>query len=134
MFKKAQKKTSVRKQKFKSQVVKKTAKKKAIWITLYSLYVFYLSHKNKSLIKLWIQALKNLEQLMDLVTKQERTYRYRLCFQSNFYQQHLMVKYFLLSQKKRLLDETRQNLVIFVATTFNRSQTTAQNIVCWEKS
>ena len=44
-----------------------------------------------------------------------------------------MVKYFLSSQQKKLLGQTRQDLALFVASTFNRGQTTARNIICWEK-
>lgn len=45
-----------------------------------------------------------------------------------------MVKHLLSSQKKRLPGQTRRNLVSSVAVTFNRGQTTARNIVRWEKS
>ena len=85
------------------------------------------------LIELRIQALKNLERPMDLVTKQEKKYGYRLSPQSNFYQQYLMVKHFVSSQKKKLQGQTRRGLALFVASTFNKGQTTARNIVHWEK-
>lgn len=42
--------------------------------------------QKKILIEFQIQVLKNLEQLMDLVTEQEKKYRYRLFPQSNYYQ------------------------------------------------
>ena len=72
------------------------------------------------LTELRIQALKNLERLMDLVTEQEKKYGYRLSPQSNFYQRHLMVKHFLSYQKRRLLGQTRRNFASSVAATFNR--------------
>ena len=78
--------------------------------------------------------MKNLERLIDLVTEQEKKYGYRLSPQSNYYQRHLMVKHFLLSQQKKLPGQTRQDLALFVASTFNRGQTTARNIIRWEKS
>ena len=71
---------------------------------------------------------------MDLLTEQEKKYGYRLSPQSNYYQRHLMVKYFLLCQQKKLPDQTRWDLALFVASTFNRGQTTAQNIIRSEKS
>lgn len=71
---------------------------------------------------------------MDLVTEQEKKYGHRLSTQSNFYQRHLIVKHFLSSQKKRLPGQTRRDLALLVASTFNKGQTTARNIVRWEKS
>ena len=52
---------------------------------------------------------------------------------SNFYQRHLMVKHFLSSQKKNLPGQIRRDLALFVASTFNKGQTTTRNIVRWEK-
>lgn len=69
---------------------------------------------------------------MDLVTEQGKKYEYRFSPQGNFYQRHLMVNIFLSSQKRGLPGQTRQNLALFVAATFNRGQTTARNIVRWE--
>ena len=54
------------------------------------------------LIELRIQALKNLERLMDLVTEQEKKYSSRLSPQSNYYQRHLMVNIFYQVSKRSL--------------------------------
>ena len=70
---------------------------------------------------------------MDLVTEQKKEYGYRLSPQSNYYQWHLIVKHFLSSQQKKFLGQTRGDLALFVESTFNRGQKTAQNIIRWEK-
>ena len=92
-----------------------------------------VSHKQE-LLELRMRALKNLERLLDLVTEQEKKYGHRLSPQSNFYQRHLMVKHFCQAKKKKLLGQTRRDLAILVASTFNKGQTTARNIVRWQKS
>lgn len=73
-----------------------------------------------------MRALKNLEQLLDLVTEQEKKYGHSLSPQSNFYQWRLMVRHFLSSQKKRLPGQKRRDLAILVASTFNKGQNTAR--------
>ena len=45
-----------------------------------------------------------------------------------------MVKHFLSNQQKKLSSQICRDLALFVASTFNRGQTIAQNIIHWEKS
>lgn len=90
--------------------------------------------KRQALYNLRVDALESLTRLLDLVTEQEKKYGYRLGLQSNFYQRHLMVKHFLASQKHQKLRQKRFELAEAVASTFDRGQTTAQNIIHWENS
>lgn len=53
-----------------------------------------------------IQALIDLEKLLNSIIKQEKKYRCRLLPQTNFFQRHLMVKQFLNIQKRRLPSQT----------------------------
>lgn len=45
-----------------------------------------------------------------------------------------MVKHFLASQSRKIPGQTRRNLATSVASTFNRGQTTARNMIRWENS
>ena len=45
-----------------------------------------------------------------------------------------MVKYFFVVQKKRTLSQICQHLAFFVVATFNYRQTSAHNIIGWERS
>ena len=75
------------------------------------------------------KGLVSLEKLLSLVTKQDKKYGYRLSPQSNFFQRHFMVKQFLSIQTRKLLSQTRRQLVIYVAASFSQGQTSAQNII-----
>ena len=79
-------------------------------------------------------SLEILNRLLNFVTEQKKKYEYRLAPQSNFYQRHLMVKDFLAIQKRRTPGQTCRHLALSVAATFNRRQTTARNIIRWERS
>lgn len=81
-----------------------------------------------------VQALIDLERLLEHVTEQDKKYGYRLSPRTNFFQRHLMVKQFLSIQRRRLPGQTRRQLAISVAGGFGKSQTTGRNIVRWENS
>ena len=80
------------------------------------------------------KSLVSLEKLLSLVIEQDKKYGYRLSPRSNFFQRHLMVKQFLSIQTRKLLGQTRRQLATSVAASFSRGQTTARNIVRWERS
>lgn len=75
--------------------------------------------KRQAFQNLWKGTLEFLTRLLDLVTEQEKKYEYRLEYQSNFYQRHLMVKHFLASQKRAKSGQHRENLAQAVANTFD---------------
>lgn len=74
-----------------------------------------------------------MTRLLDLVTKQEKKYGYRLGLKSNFYQRHLMVKHFLAIQKRKPT-ENRRDLAEIVTSTFDRGKTFGRLIINWENS
>lgn len=90
--------------------------------------------QKEALRTLRMEELEILNRLLNFVTEQKKKYGCRLALQSNFYQRHLMVKHFLAIQKRRTLGQTCRHLALSVAATFNRGQTTARNIIRWERS
>lgn len=81
-----------------------------------------------------VQALADLERLLEFVTEQDKKYGYRLSPQTNFFQRHLMVKQFFVIQRRKIPGQTRRQLAISIAASFNRGQTTGRNLVRWENS
>lgn len=81
-----------------------------------------------------IQALADLEKLLNSVTEQDKKYGCRFSPHTNFFQRHLMVKQFLNIQKRKLSGQTRRGLVISLAASFGQGHTTGRNIVQWEKA
>ena len=79
-----------------------------------------------------VEALKDLNRLLELVTEQDKKYGSRLSTHSNFYRRHLMVQQFIQSQLKSQPRPTRRSLSLGVARNFGRGSPTARNIVRWE--
>ena len=80
-----------------------------------------------------IEALKDLNKLLRLVTEQEKKYETRLSPHSNFYRRQIMVQQFLQSQLSSQPSQRRQNISRNLAQSFGRGRPTARNIVRWEK-
>jgi hypothetical protein len=81
-----------------------------------------------------INASKELERLLGLVTEQEKKYGERLLPHGNFYRRHVMVRQFLEIQLGSQRNGTRRTLSLSVAQCFGRGHATARNIVKWENS
>jgi hypothetical protein len=81
-----------------------------------------------------LEALRDLERLLDLVTEQEKKYGYKLTSRKGFLQRHLMVKHFLALQTRNHSGKTRKELSATVAASFNRGLTVARSIIQREKS
>ena len=79
------------------------------------------------------EALKDLNKLLKLVTKQEKKYKARLSPHSTFHCRHIMVQQFLQSQLSSQSSPKRRDVSLNVAQSFGRSRPTARNIVQWEK-
>ncbi len=79
-----------------------------------------------------VEALKDLNRLLELVTEQDKKYGGRLSSHSNFYRRHLMVQQFIQSQLKFQPRPTRRSLSLSIARNFGRGSPTARNIVRWE--
>lgn len=86
-------------------------------------------------IKKRVEALRDLDRLLENVTEQEKKYGDRLAPQSNYYRRHTMVQNFLQYQIKTQQNPvTRFESSLHVANSFKRGRSTARNIVQWENS
>ncbi len=89
--------------------------------------------QEEALKTLRVEALEICNRLLSFVEEQKIKFRCMLAPQSNLYQWHLMVKYFLAIQKKRTQGHSCRHYTFSVAATFNRGQTTSCNIISWER-
>lgn len=77
----------------------------------------------------WTVALKDLNKLLRLVTKQEKKYKTRFSTYSNFYRRYIMVQLFLQSQYTFQPTQRRQNISCNIAWLFEKEGPIPRNIV-----
>lgn len=75
-----------------------------------------------------MEALRDLTQLLNLVTEQEKKYKNKLSPHSNYYQRHVMIQQFFQTQLKTQPSRTKRDSLMTIAG-FKRGQTTMRNIV-----